>query len=96
VIWLLIIPLIVLWAILQKNIVETTGRGPQSRSSLRRQRRAARKLGIDPAALDYQYRSEPVEYDEIKAKVDRLGWMTLPFTLLVLGYFVGALMGWWN
>lgn len=94
--WPVLIALIILWAVIQKNIVETTGRSPQSRSSLRRQRREARKLGIDPQDLHVNFRSKPVDHDDIKATVDRVGWILLPFVLLVFGYFAGALLGWWH
>ena len=94
--WPVLIALIVLWAVIQKNIVENTGRSPQSRSSLRRQRREARKLGIDPAALAINFRSTPVDHAAIKEKVDRIGWILLPFTLAAWGYIIGVFVGWWH
>lgn len=47
-VWLLIIPLIILWAIIQNSIIDSTGRYPRSRGSLRYQRRRARKLDLVP------------------------------------------------
>lgn len=59
--WPLVIPLIVLWAMIQKSIVKTTGHGPRSRGSLRYQRRKARKMGVDVDDVPYSPRLTPVE-----------------------------------
>lgn len=94
--WLLLIPLIILWAVFQRNILETTGRSPQSRASLRRQRREARKLGIDPRDLHVNYRSHPSDYASTKAKVDRIGRYIAPFVILVWVWIIGVLLNWWH
>jgi len=94
--WPVLIALIILWAVIQRSILETTGRSPQSQASLRRQRREARKLGIDPQDRHVNYRSKPVDYASTKAKVDRIGRYIAPFVILVWGYIVGVWLDWWH
>ena len=58
---LLIVPLIILWAIIQKNIVDTTGHAPRSRASFRYQRRKARKWDMDDEDVPIDPQLTPVE-----------------------------------
>lgn len=91
-IWLVIVPLIVLWAIIQQNIIKTTGHMPQSRGSLRYQRSKARKQGIDPEIVEISPHLAPVDdYAEIQRKVNRVGrWLMVP----VIAFWVAVLEPW--
>lgn len=60
-IWLLVVPLIIFWAFLQKQIVDSTGAAPRSRRSFRGQRRKAAKMGMDAQGVPYNLRSIPME-----------------------------------
>jgi hypothetical protein len=70
-IFLLLVPLIIAWAIIQANIVETTGNAPRSRPSLRYQRRKARKMGVDAEDVAIFPRLTPLagDYQDAKARI---------------------------
>lgn len=85
-IWLLIVPLIILWAFLQPY-----GTG-QSRRSMRTQRRKARELGIPPEALDYRHRGVPPEKVRIPLWVEVTCGL---LALLILGSLFGELFLEW-
>jgi hypothetical protein len=72
-VWLLIVPLIIVWAIIQKSITDTTGQYPRTRGSLRYQRRKARKLSVD--AEDVPINPRLVSADEDSRNwIDRNQW----------------------
>jgi len=81
----LIFVLIVLWAIIQANIVETTGQAPRTRSSMRHQRRKASKLGMDPEEVPYTPRDRPLEPFKLSRRANAilLGLTVLIWTLLL-------------
>lgn len=63
-IWLLIVPLIILYFWMQSHIVDATGHAPRSRSSLRSQRRKASRMGVDAQDVPYSPRLTPMQNDE--------------------------------
>jgi hypothetical protein len=71
-VWLIIIPLIILWAFIQHHIVETTGQAPRARSSLRHQRRKARKMGLDFEEVPYTPRERPLEPYKFSRRTNRI------------------------
>jgi hypothetical protein len=87
-IWLLLLPLLILFFWLQKHYVDQTGENPRSRSSVRRQRREARKSGIAPEALDYNYRFTPAS---TPFRVPR--WLEIVLLFCTVS-IIGALIFW--
>jgi hypothetical protein len=84
-IWLLIVPLVVFWAILMDRYLTATGNWPQSRRSLRRQRKKARDLGVDPADVPYSAEQSPIyDYLETKAKLARWNPFFIGATVVLL------------
>jgi hypothetical protein len=78
-IWLVLVPLVILWAFVGRHIAETTGSFPRSRGSMRNQRRKATKLGLNPESVAYNPRLTPYE----PLKIPRwITWSCGAFTLL--------------
>ena len=67
----IIIICIILWAILQGHIADSTGQAPRSRSSHRAQRRKARKLGMSFEDVPYTPRDRPAEPFKFSASTNR-------------------------
>jgi len=81
---IILIACVIAWAVIQKSLLDS-GVPPRSRSSLRYQRRKARKLGVNAEDLEINSRSRiPDGTDEIRERVRVIGrWLWIPTGLIV-------------
>lgn len=73
-VWLLIVPLIILWAFVQKAYVDSTGHSMPTRRAAKYQRRKARTLGMDPEEVPYRPRVQPMEKPKLSRKANIVWW----------------------
>jgi hypothetical protein len=71
-VWLLIVPLIVLWAFTQKAYTDATGQAPPTRGALRYQRRKARKFGVSPEDVPHNPRVRPAETGRLSPRTSKI------------------------
>jgi hypothetical protein len=77
---------VILWAFLQRAIVEGTGEASRTRGSLKGQRRKARRMGMEFDGVPYQHRRRPVASFRLAREVNLV-------LLIVTGLFFALVFG---